>query len=155
RYRREVLLRRAARSAVEAARASGQVAARRAREVRAEAEAARGARRELVVRGVAERVRARRRRAVRPDERAGEAVVRGELAEGHRVILVGRHVVAHRDGREAAEVERVRVALAVDERPARLSLVAEGDAVGVAHAVARTGREPGSALNLIAAAEDD
>ena len=56
----EVLFRVAARRAVEDARTGRQVAARRAAEVRAEAEAARGARRELVVRSVAEGVRARR-----------------------------------------------------------------------------------------------
>src|SRR5918993_2403594 len=151
----EVLLRGAARSAVEDARAGGQVAARRAAEVRAEAEAARRASRELVVRRVAERVGRSLRRAVRPDERALEAVVRGELAHGRRVILVGRHVVADGDGREAADVEGLGVALAVDVGAARAGVVAERDAVGVAHAVARAGREPGRALHLVAAAEDD
>src|SRR5687767_10575315 len=151
----EVLLRRAARSAVEDATPCGQVAARRAAQVGAEAEAARGARRELVVRRVAERVGALLRRAVRPDERALKAVVRGELAHGRRVILIGRHVVADGDRGEAADVEGVGVALAVDERAARLGVVAERDAVGVAHAVPGSGREPGRALHLIAAAEDD
>ena len=71
------------------------------------------------------------------------------------MILISRHVVAERNRREAANVEGVGVTLAVDERAAGLRPVAEGDAVGVADAVACARREARRALHFVAAAEGD
>ncbi len=71
------------------------------------------------------------------------------------MVLVGGHVVADGDGGEAVDVESVRITTAVDEWTTGLGIVAERDALRVAHAIACAGREPGRTLNLVAAAEHD
>src|SRR6185369_3332061 len=106
----------AARGAVEDSRACRKIATSCAGEVRAETETAGRARRELVIRGVAERVGGSCGRSVAPDERAAESIVRGKLAQRHRMVVVGRNVVADGDRSKTTDVEGVRIATAVDER---------------------------------------